>query len=125
MMLVTSIAGFAQSGESEKAKPMTGAEIVRKCSTFDIEGHVYEDVVIKIKSNDPDMLFTYKSKVKVSATNTSGISVWSKTFKNAYLYVYSTGQIQVGRPNFNQLVIQKSHFSETWIGMVREKEGIY
>lgn len=125
MMLVSSIVGLAQSGERETTKPLRDAEIVRKCLLFDIEGQMYENVVVTLKSNDPDFIFSDKYKVKVSVTDASGANVWSKTFKNAFLYVFSNGQIQVGRRNFDQILIQKSVSSDMWIGMVREKEGVY
>lgn len=125
VMLISSIVGFAQSDESEKAKPMLNTEIVRKCSVFDIEGDEYEDVVVTIKSNKPDYVWTDTYKVKVSVVNASGSKVWTKTFKNAFLYVFSDGQIQVGKQNFDQLVISKSFVSGKWKGIVREKEGVY
>ena len=125
MMLTINIVGFAQNSEPEKAKPMTDTEIVRKCAFLDVEGKYYENVIVTIKSNQPDFIFTDKYKVKVTVTDASGSKVWNKTFKNAFLYVFPSGQIQVGKPNFNQLVITKSSSTGDWIGMVREKEGVY
>lgn len=125
VMLAVNIVGFAQNSESEKAKPMTDTEIVRKCAILDVEGKYYENVTVTIKSNQPDFFFTDKYKVKVTVTDASGSKVWNKTFKNAFLYVFSSGQIQVGKQNFDQLVISKSSSTGDWIGMVREKEGVY
>ena len=125
VMLTISIVGFAQSSEPEKAKPMTDTEIVRKCAILDVEGKYYEDVTVTIKSNQPDFFFTDKYKVKVTVTDASGNKVWNKTFKNAFLYVFSSGQIQIGKKNFDQMVISKSSTSKDWIGIVREKEGVY
>lgn len=125
VMLTISIVGFAQSSEPEKAKPMTDTEIVRKCAILDVEGKYYEDVTVTIKSNQPDYFWTDKYKVKVTVTDASGNKVWNKTFKNAFLYVFSSGQIQIGKKNFDQMVISKSSTSGDWIGIVREKEGVY
>lgn len=124
-MLTFCMVGFAQSSEPEKAKPMTDTEIVRKCAILDVEGKYYEDVTVTIKSNQPDYFWTDKYKVRVTVTDASGNKVWNKTFKNAFLYVFSSGQIQVGKKNFDQMVISKSSTSGDWIGVVREKEGVY
>ena len=125
MMLTINIVGFAQSDETEKASPMTDTEIVRKCAILDVEGKYYENVTVTIKSNQPDFFFTDKYKVKVTVTDASGSKVWNKTFKNAFLYVFSSGQVQVGKQNFDQVVIAKSSSTGDWIGKVREKEGVY
>ena len=125
VMLTINIVSFAQNSEPEKAKPMTDTEIVRKCAFLDVEGKYYENVTVTLKSNQPDFIFTDKYKVKVTVTDASCSKVWNKTFKNAFLYVFSSGQIQVGKQNFDQLVISKSSSTGYWIGMVREKEGVY
>lgn len=125
MMLTINIVSFAQNSEPEKAKPITDAEIVRKCIILDVEGKLYENVTVTIKSNQPDFIFTDKYKVKVTVTDASGSKVWNKTFKNAFLYVFSSGQIQVGKQNFRQMIISRADSSSEWIGMVREKEGVY
>ncbi len=125
MMLTINIVSFAQNSEPEKAKPMTDTEIVRKCAFLDVEGKYYDNVIVTLKSNQPDFFFIDKYKVKVTVTDASGSKVWNKTFKNAFLYVFSSGQIQVGKPNFDQLVITKYSSTGDWIGKVREKEGVY
>lgn len=120
VMLTISIVSFAQNSEPEKAKPMTDTEIVRKCAFLDVEGKYYENVTVTLKSNS-----TYVYKVKVTVTDASGSKVWNKTFKNAFLYVFYNGQVQVGKSNFDKLVITKSSSTDDWIGVVREKEGVY
>lgn len=125
MMLTINIVSFAQNSEPEKASPMTDTEIVRKCAILDVEGKYYDNVTVTIKSNQPDFFFTDKYKVKVTVTDASGSKVWNKTFKNAFLYVFPNGQVQVGKQNFDKLVIAKSSSTGDWIGMVREKEGVY
>ena len=125
LMLTINIVGFAQSDETEKASPMTETEIVRKCAILDVEGKQYENVIVTIKSNQPDFFFTDKYKVKVTVTDASGSKVWNKTFKNAFLYVFSNGQIQIGKKNVNQMLISNSSIAGNWEGIVREKEGVY
>ena len=125
VMLTINIVSFAQNGEPMKSKPITDTEIVRKCIILEVEGKLYENVTVTIKSNQPDFFFTDKYKVKVTVTDASGSKVWNKTFKNAFLYVFSNGQIQVGKPNFNQMIISRADSSSEWIGIVREKEGVY
>ncbi len=125
MMLTISIVGFAQSSEKEKAQPMTNTEIVRKCAILDVEGHFYKDVTVTVKSNEPNYIWTVKYKVKVTVTDAFGAKVWDKTFKNACLYVFSNGQIQIGQKHFNQMIIGKISTSGDWVGIVREKEGVY
>ena len=125
-MLTLSVASFAQTKaeEPETAKPMSNAKITRKLSILDIEGTYYENVTATIKSNE--LYYDCMSpKVKVTVTDDSNNKIWNKTFKNAYLYVFSNGQIQIGRKNFDQMIISKSSLSDKWIGTVREEEGIY
>lgn len=125
VMLTISTVGFAQNSEEETTKPIIDTEIVRKVTVLDIEGKCYENVIVTFKSNKPDFVWTDKYKVKVTVTDSSGKKLWNKTFKNSFLYVFSSGQIQVGKPNFDQIVICKSSASGNWIGQVREKEGIF
>lgn len=124
IMLLTGSLTFAQN-EAETAKPLTDMEIVRKIAYLDIEGKIYENVTISLKSTTPDMFISNKYQVKVKAVDSSGKSIYKKTFKNVFLYVFSDGQIQVGKRNFNQIVVQKSTSIGENVGMIREKEGIY
>ena len=48
VMLSFGVSMFAQ--EPEKAKPLTDTEVVRKVAILDIEGKMYEDVVVTMKS---------------------------------------------------------------------------
>lgn len=109
----------------ETAKPLTDQEVVRRVAIMDIEGRTYENVVVSLKSTSPDYFTTDKFKVKVVITDSSGKKIWKKTLKNVFLYVFSSGQVQVGKRGFDQIVIQKSSYSGSFIGKIREKEGIY
>lgn len=115
---------FAQK-EPETAKPLTDMEIVRKVAHLDIEGKIYEDVIMTFKSITPDYFISDKYKVKVKVVDKNGKSVYKKTLKNVFLYVFSDGQIQIGRKNFDQIVVQKSSITDNNIGIIREKEGVY
>ena len=119
---------FTQSAndEPEKALPMKGVELIRKVLHFDIEGEIYTDVEVAIKSNNPDYYFINKHRDKVKVTDSNGKIVWNKTMKNVYLYVFSDGQIQVGRPKFSELVIYSDKRANKYEkGIIREKEGVY
>jgi len=108
----------------ETTKPLTDTEIVRNVSRLDIEGKEYKNVKVTFKSISPDYYFSDKHKVKVTIVDMDDKKVWKKTLKNTFLYVFSNGQIQVGRPNFNKILIQKND-SGSFIGKIREKEGVY
>jgi hypothetical protein len=112
---------FAQ----ETAKPMIDTEIERSVSVMDIEGKKYENVKVTLKSISPDYFISDIYRVKVTIVDMKGKVVWKKTLKNVYLYVFSSGQIQVGKPNFDKIVIYKNDYSDTFTGKIREKEGIY
>lgn len=124
IMFLTSTFAFTQS-EPETTTPLTDMEVVRKVAILDIEGEIHEDVIISFKSTTPDYFITDKYKVKVKVVDKKGKSVYKKTFKNAFLYVFSNGQIQVGKPNFNQILITKSELTNSNMGIIREKEGVY
>ena len=105
---------------------MQNAELIRKVLSLDIEGKLYTDVVVAIKSNSPDHFFSEKYRVKVKVMDSDGKTVWNKTMKNVYLYVFSNGQVQVGKPNFDKLVIYSDKRDNKYEkGIIREKEGVY
>jgi len=101
--------------------PMT----LRRVALLDLEGKYYYDVVMTFKSTTPDYFITDKYKVKVTVKDSDGKNVWKKTLKNVFLYVFSNGQIQVGKSNFNQILVQKGKETGDFFGVVREKEGVY
>lgn len=123
VMFVASLSMVAQ--EPETARPLTDTEVVRRVALLDVEGKYYFDVVMTFKSTTPDYFITDKYKVKVTVKNNEGKTVWKKTLKNVFLYVFSSGQVQVGKQNFDMIVVQKSKETGDFIGIVREKEGVY
>lgn len=108
----------------ESVKPSTDIEIMRNVLIMDIEGKQFKDVKVTLKSISPDYVFSDKYKVKVTIVDKEGLNVWKKTLKNTFLYVYSEGQIMVGKNNFIKILIVKNVLG-SFNGMVREKEGIY
>ena len=103
---------------------MQNAELIRKVWFLDIEGKLYTDVVVAIKSINA--FFSEDNRVKVKVMDSNGKIVWNKTLKNVYLYVFSNGQVQVGKPNFDKLVIYSDKRDNKYEkGIIREKEGVY
>ena len=123
LMFVGSLTMVAQ--EPESARPLTDTEVVRRVARVDLEGKYFYDVVMTFKSTTPDYLITDKYKVKVTVTDSAGKKVWKKTIKNVFLYVFSSGQIQVGKQNFDVIVVQKDKETGYFFGIVREKEGVF
>lgn len=107
----------------ETTKPLTDTEILRNVSSMDIEGEKYENVKVTLKSISPDYYFSDIYKVKVTIVDMNGKKVWNKTLRNVFLYVFSNGHVQVGKPNFNMILIVNN--SGSFIGKIREKEGLY
>ena len=109
----------------KEANPVTDQKVVRKVALIDIEGATYENVVVSMKSTSPGDFITDKYKVRVVITDSQGKKIWKKTLKNVFLYVFSNGQVQVGKRGFVQIVIDKSSYTDDFIGKIREKEGVY
>jgi hypothetical protein len=107
----------SQEEEPETSSPSYNTEIIRNVSSLDVEGLAYNNVTVSFNSNN-------SSKVKVKILNVDGRVAWQKTFKNAYLYLFSTGEIHVGKPKFTKILIYKGS-SGSHIGKIREHEGIY
>ena len=125
MLFLISCSANIIAQERETARPLTDTEVVRRVALLDLEGKYYYDVVMTFKSTTPDYFITDKYKVKVTVKDSDGKTVWKKKLKNVFLYVFSGGQVQVGKKHFNQIVVQKSKDSDCFIGIVREKEGVY
>ncbi len=115
---------FAQK-EPETVMPLTDMEVMRHVAYLDIEGQIYENVIMTFKSITPDYIITDKYKVKVKVINKDKKPIYKKTLKNVFLYIFSNGQLLVGRKNFDQIVVQKASTTEDYIGVIREKEGVY
>lgn len=112
---------FAQ----ESATPLTDMEVVRKVAVLDIDGDIYYNVVMTFKSISPDYFISDRYRVKVMVEDVKGRIVWKRTFRNVFLYVFSSGQVQVGKSNFDIIVVYKNTDTGNYIGKVREKEGVF
>ena len=129
MVFSCQIAVIAQENEEKKevesVKPTDNVEIIRKVYALDIEGKIYKNVTVKIKSLSPEVWVSDHYRVKVLVTDSIGKKIYKKTFKDSYLYIFSKGQIQVGKPHFNMIVIDKPLLGESFMGIIREKEGVF
>ena len=121
MLLAFTSNVFAQ----EEAKPLMDREVMRRVALIDIEGTTYENVVVSMKSASLDDYIKGENKVKVVITDSKGKKIWEKALKNVFLYVFSNGQVQIAQGGFVQIVIDKLSQTDDFVGMVREKEGIY
>ena len=121
MLLAFTSNVFAQ----EEAKPLMDREVMRRVALIDIEGTTYENVVVSMKSASLDDYIKGENKVEVVITDSKGKKIWEKALKNVFLYVFSNGQVQIAQGGFVQIVIDKLSQTDDFVGMVREKEGIY
>lgn len=115
-----------QAQDAEKTSPLTDVEITRRVIDIDIEGESFVACTVVLKSYSPDAIRS-SYKVKVTVKNARGKTIYKKVFRNAYLYVFSSGQIQVGKPNFSQMVIWKrvEKVDKAFSAIIREKEGVF
>ena len=125
MLLSFSNVAFAQDDNRETTKPLVNETIVRKVKLMKIEGTVYNDVVVTIKSKEPDHLITDHYNVSILIKDMYKKKLYKKNFKDSFLYVFPSGQIQVGRVNFDKMVIDKPVGGWSSFGIINEKEGVY
>lgn len=130
-LLAMSSSAFAQEISQpamESAKPVKNAVVVRKLSEIDVEGTKYENVTVTMKSKTRSEYYSTKDKVQITITDMLGKTLWKKTFKNVFLYVFSDGQVQIGQGKFVQALIEKLPqplSSGDFKGKIREKVGIF
>ena len=128
LFILLSLSVFSQ----ETSKPVIDTEVVRKVAILDLEGKIYHNIEISMKSVSPQIL-SYQTpmfnspyyKVIVTVLNEKRKKIWKKTLKNSYLYIFTNGQVQVGQQNFTQILIDRASDSDKFIGKIREKEGIF
>lgn len=124
LLIISLISLNVISLAQESVEPMINGEVVRKVSVLDIEGKEYYNVEVTLKSVSPDNIINFDNRVNVTVVNDKGYTVWRRAIKDAYLYVFSNGQVQVGKGKLDQIIISKSPHSDLYIGKIREKEGI-
>lgn len=109
-------------GTVETTKPETTENnIVRSIDSIDIEGDFYCNVTVHIKSIPQGKYAKPYVKVKIVETATKK-TILSKTLNGSYLFLFSDGQIQVGKHNLRQIAISKPGKGSA--GIIRIKEGI-
>lgn len=125
-MVLCTLTISAQEEKHEYSTPLTDVEVVRRVDQLDIEGMIYRNVEVALKPITPDYLINDKYKVKVVVKDAQGKKIWKRTLKGVFLYVFSTGQIQVAKKNFIPIVIwQPSMELGGTTGTIREREGVY
>lgn len=126
MVCLTAHTIYAQEDSNiETAKPITNVEVTRKVSIMSIEDKIYRNVVVNIQSFAPDYLISSLYRVKVVVTDSIGKTIYKKRFKDTFLYIFKSGQIQVAKPSFNKIVISAPIAGESIYGIIKEKEGVY
>ena len=88
---------------------------------MDLEGKYFIHTKITLKS-----INSFYNNVKVTIFDLSNKKIWKKTIKGAFLYVFPSGQVQVGQRNFNQIIIyREKKDSDDFFCIVNTEEGIY
>lgn len=119
IILLISFSSLFCCAENETAKPSFGVVVEREVSQAQIEGKMYFNVLVELKSsNFPG------SGVKVTvASAKTGVKIYKKRYASSYLYGFSDKSLQVGKGNIlTQLIIYKT--DSGWMMKLREK-GIY
>ena len=95
ILLSLTIGLYAYSQET--SSPSDDTEIERKCTFMDSQGKIYEDVTVKIKSRrwNVHLFYTTKDRVIVRVIDKDGNQIYKHKFVNDYLYIFSSGQLQV------------------------------
>jgi hypothetical protein len=125
MVMVLSALTISAQEEPEATTPLYDMEVVRKVDCIDIEGKIYRNVEVSMKSISPDYLISDKSRVKVTVIDKDKKKIWKKTLKGVYLYVFKSGQVEVAYKNFSPVIIWRKSFANEIRGTIREKEGVY
>lgn len=112
---------FSQNGQQGRVKPLFNYKVVRNCNIFAIDGVAYNNVTVTIRSKNPG-LFRDHYRVIVTVKNRENKTLYKKTFNDNFLYLFSSGQIQVGNPEFCCALIWWS--GGYWSGELDELNGI-
>lgn len=126
LMLMPAFCRAQQSEVSvEKVHASYSTEIQRKVETLDIDGKEYSDVLMTFKSGSGESDENNKGSVAVKVkSRESGKTLYSRRLKHSALFIFSTGQIQVGRQNFRKVVVYPVGGGK-YKGEINEMEGVY
>ena len=114
----------ASAQEKESVHPVMGqVEIARICDVVDIEGSIVKDAVIYLKTGKTAFSYSISNKVDVKVKQGKK-TIFHKKLKNAYLYIFSNGQVQVGQPRINNIIIGRDSDGSI-VGQIRIMEGIW
>ena len=123
ILLLTSIYSFAQedSKEVESVRPTTNSKIYRQVSFAEINNKNYvEDIGVSIQSKY-DFWYGTTPIVKIKAKSLeTGRVIYRKKLYDTYLYIFRKGQIQVGKPNLEKLIIFQSSITENWYMQIND-----
>lgn len=115
--LLSAIGTYAQG----EVNPSFNVNVEKIVAHFDIEGKGYDNVAASFTSKNTEK----KNTVTIIVVNDKRKKVYKKTISNSFLYVYPNGQIEVGKPDFTQVVVGESNVSSNrWIGKIRIKTGV-
>lgn len=114
---------FAQNNNIESVQPTYNTEISRYCyAILNIDNKkIYYNCNIYLKSLSPD-IFNGTYRVKVKIKDSENKILYKNIFKNDYLYIFSNGQIEIGRPRLDRIIIY--NINGKWYGEIN-KNGIY
>lgn len=108
--------------EPERVRPTYGVKFDRPIIMANIEGKLYDDVIVELDAADFNAIFNEGVKITVKDIST-GEKIYKKRFSKSYLYAFSDGTIYVGKGNaLTQVTLLK--YKNDWLLNVREK-GIY
>lgn len=120
-----SFISFAQLKNIErKSYLIKDIEIERFVRVIDIEGVIYENVLVNIKSISPDFVIHDYHRVKITIKDKNGKKIYKKTFNNTFLYISNIRDIEIGKKPFVQMIILPSFYTNDYFAIIREKEGI-
>lgn len=105
--------------DKESVEPTYDVTITRYVDMLNINGHYHYNVECTIKASD-----FWSKTVKIIVKN-GNTKVYKHTYKNSHLYIFSNGQIQIGVPRLDWVVIWAKDFEGKVVGRINEKEGVY
>lgn len=120
-VLTIMLAAFTGSYAQQTVKPTIDKEVKCQLASIDDEGTVYDNVIVKFKCT---VKFAGKTcQTKIVICNAKGKKITKRILSDALLYVFDSGQIQVGKNGVSKVLVYKDKSGNT-VGKVRESEGV-